>query len=377
MNKRIWLEVKKYENKFIKKCIDNQISLYDVKYFKDHLEVLIDVKDYRKIKKLNYYSKIRVFKYDGFLSLKYLIKQNLFYILVVALSFIWVNYLSNYVLDVQVIHQNSRIRKLVSEELKNHGIKKYTLGYSFETLDKITKEILKDNPNTLEWLSITKDGMKYIIRAEERIIIAPKTEDEPRDIIALKDAYITKVVSTKGVPLVRSGDYVKKGSTLISGKITLYENVKGLVPAAGEVYGNIWYNAEISMPRTEEIETKTGNERYNFNINNRILRKNKYQYFKQENIKEIKIFWLKIKIYKEIEYTKTTKKNEEKDALNRIKEEFDKKLAGKGEIISQKVLKKDENDSTINYRVFVITNELINEYSYIEESDLNDTNQSN
>ena len=125
MNKRIWLEVKKYENKFIKKCIDNQISLYDVKYFKDRLEVLIDVKDYRKIKKLNYYSKIRVFKYDGFLSLKYLIKQNLFYILVVALSFIWVNYLSNYILDVQVIHQNSRIRKLVSEELKNHGIKKY------------------------------------------------------------------------------------------------------------------------------------------------------------------------------------------------------------------------------------------------------------
>ena len=54
-----------------------------------------------------------------------------------------------------------------------------------------------------------------------------------------------------------------------------------------------------------------------------------------------------------------------------------KKLAGKGKIISQKVLKKDENDSTINYRVFVITNELINEYSYIEESDLNDTNQSN
>ena len=185
---------------------------------------------------------------------------------------------------MQVIHQNSRIRKLVSEELKNHGIKKYTLGYSFETLDKITKEILKDNPNTLEWLSITKDGMKYIIRAEERIIIAPKTEDGPRDIIALKDAYITKVVSTKGVPLVRSGDYVKKGSTLISGKITLYENVKGLVSASGEVYGNIWYNAEISMPKTEEVETKTGNERYNFNINNRILRKNKYQYFKQETM---------------------------------------------------------------------------------------------
>ena len=31
----------------------------------------------------------------------------------------------------------------------------------------------------------------------------------------------------------------------------------------------------------------------------------------------------------------------------------------------------------IKYRVFIITNELINAYSYFEESDINDTNQSN
>ena len=37
----------------------------------------------------------------------------------------------------------------------------------------------------------------------------------------------------------------------------------------------------------------------------------------------------------------------------------------------------EENNSTIKYRVFIITNELINAYSYFEESDINDTNQSN
>ena len=62
---------------------------------------------------------------------------------------------------------------------------------------------------------------------------------------------------------------------------------------------------------------------------------------------------------------------------NRLKEEFDKKLNGKGVIIYQKVLKKEENNSTIKYRVFIITNELINAYSYFEDSDINDTNQSN
>ena len=64
MNKRIYLEVSNELNRFIKKCIDNNINLYNISYVKDKMVVLIDVKDYLKIKRLNYYSKIRVVKYD-------------------------------------------------------------------------------------------------------------------------------------------------------------------------------------------------------------------------------------------------------------------------------------------------------------------------
>ena len=59
------------------------------------------------------------------------------------------------------------------------------------------------------------------------------------------------------------------------------------------------------------------------------------------------------------------------------RDDFDEKLNRKGVIIYQKVLKKEENNSTIKYRVFIIANELINAYSYFEDSDINDTNQSN
>ena len=377
MNKRIYLEVSNELNRFIKKCIDNNINLYNISYKKDKIIVLIDVKDYLKIKRLNYYSKIRVVKYDGLLNIKKIIKDNMFYISVIFLSFIWMNLLTNYIVDIKIIHSNNGIRRLLKEELDKNNVKKFSLAYSFEELDNITKKILADNKNNLEWVSIKKDGMKYIVRAEERIIKSEEVSDKPRDIVASKDAYITKVISSKGNVLVRQGEYVKKGTVLISGKITLYEDVKGVTSASGSVYGNVWYECTVETPKEISSERLTGRKRYNLNVGNKILLRNKYQNFRQKNIREIKIFGLKIKFYREEEVEIIKTKTDDEYALNRLKEEFDKKLNGKGVIIYQKVLKKEENNSTIKYRVFIITNELINAYSYFEESDINDTNQSN
>ena len=377
MNKRIYLEVSNELNRFIKKCIDNNINLYNISYVKDKMVVLIDVKDYLKIKRLNYYSKIRVVKYDGLLNIKKIIKDNMFYISVIFLSFIWMNLLTNYIVDIEIIHSNSGIRRLLKEELDKNNVKKFSLAYSFEELDNITKKILADNKNNLEWVSIKKDGMKYIVKAEERIIKSEVVSDKPRDIVASKDAYITKVIGSKGNVLVRQGEYVKKGTVLISGKITLYEDVKGVTSASGSVYGNVWYECAVEIPKEISNERLTGRKRYNLNVGNKILLRNKYQNFRQKNIREIKIFGLKIKFYREEEVEIIKTKTDDEYALRRLKEEFDKKLNEKGVIIYQKVLKKEENNSTIKYRVFIITNELINAYSYFEDSDINDTNQSN
>ena len=377
MNKRIYLEVSNELNRFIKKCIDNNINLYNISYVKDKMVVLIDVKDYLKIKRLNYYSKIRVVKYDGLLNIKKIIKDNMFYISVIFLSFIWMNLLTNYIVDIEIIHSNSGIRRLLKEELDKNNVKRFSLAYSFEELDNITKKILADNKNNLEWVSIKKDGMKYIVKAEERIIKSEVVSDKPRDIVASKDAYITKVIGSKGNVLVRQGEYVKKGTVLISGKITLYEDVKGVTSASGSVYGNVWYECAVEIPKEISNERLTGRKRYNLNVGNKILLRNKYQNFRQKNIREIKIFGLKIKFYREEEVEIIKTKTDDEYALRRLKEEFDKKLNGKGVIIYQKVLKKEENNSTIKYRVFIITNELINAYSYFEDSDINDTNQSN
>ena len=378
MNKQVKIEATGSVNRFINKCISNKIYLSNISYIDNNkITCIINLDDYKKIKRLNYYSKIKIVSYVGINKVKEMIKNNIFYIIIFILAFILIDIITSYIVDIEVIHSSSSIRKLIYKELDNNNVKKYSFAFDFNELDKIQKNILNNNKDRLEWISITKDGMKYIIRCEERKIKKINTESGYRNIVAKKDAYITKIISTKGVNLVRSGEYVKKGDVLISGEIKLYEEVKGDTLATGYVYGNVWYNVEVSIPKEENKKEYTGKSRFNININDKIFFKNKYKYFSQENIREIKILGLKIKFYKEKEYGYKKHILSDEEIENLVNDKIKEKFSNIGTISSQKVLKKEINNSTIDYRVFVICNELINEYQYYEKGDASDTQNSN
>lgn len=380
MNKqiKIKIEVTGSINRFINKCISKKIYLSSISYIDDNkMTCIINLEDYKNIKRLNYYSKIKIISYVGINKVKEIIKNNIFYIIIFILAFILIDIITSYIVDIEVIHSSSSIRKLIYKELDNNNVKKYSFAYSFNELDKIQQNILNNNKDKLEWISITKDGMKYIIRCEERKIKEINKESGYRNIVAKKDAYITKIISTKGVNLVRSGEYVKKGDVLISGEIKLYEEVKGDTLATGYVYGNVWYNVQLSIPKEENKKEYTGKSRFNININDKIFFKNKYKYFSQENIREIKILGLKIKFYKEKEYGYKKHILSDEEVENLVNDKIKEKFSNIGTISSQKVLKKEINDSTIDYRVFVICNEIINEYQYYEKGDVSDTQSSN
>ncbi len=380
MNKqiKIKIEVTGSINRFINKCISKKIYLSSISYIDDNkITCIINLEDYKNIKRLNYYSKIKIISYVGINKVKEIIKNNIFYIIIFILTFILIDIITSYIVDIEVIHSSSSIRKLIYKELDNNNVKKYSFAYNFNELDKIQQNILNNNKDKLEWISITKDGMKYIIRCEERKIKEINKESGYRNIVAKKDAYITKIISTKGVNLVRSGEYVKKGDVLISGEIKLYEEVKGNTLATGYVYGNVWYNVQLSIPKEENKKEYTGKSRFNININDKIFFKNKYKYFSQENIREIKILGLKIKFYKEKEYGYKKHILSDEEVENLVNDKIKEKFSNIGTISSQKVLKKEINDSTIDYRVFVICNEIINEYQYYEKGDVSDTQSSN
>ncbi len=379
MNNLVIIRVTNHLNRFIRKCISHQINLIDITYLdEDNLLVRIHIDDYKRIKRLNYYSEISIYKYEGAESAKKHIKNNIYIYLIVMLSFILIDLISNFIFRIDIIHENSQIRKLVKSELEDLGVKTKSLAKDFKELEKIKKTILDNNRTSLEWISITRVGMTYVVRIEERIITEIIKEEGFAHLVSDREALITKVTSSKGSVLVRSGDYVKKGTILISGEIKLYENVKGNVLAKGEVYGDVWYTTDINYPLNKTEKEYTGKKRFNMNINNKSLFKNKYQYFEQTKEKKFKILGFTFSFYNEEEYKlkkiNYTLAEAEKLALKKIEEEFSVKLNTKGRIISQKVLKKEQNNSTISIRVFVVTNELISRYEYYDiGSDLIDS----
>ena len=368
MNNKIIIEVKNNINRVINKCINNKLYLSDINYIdKDLIRCKIDLSEYKRFKRLNYYSKIKIIGYSGINKLKYSIKNNIVFFLISLFMFIMMDILTSYIVKIEVIHSSNTIRNLVYKELENNGVKPYKLSLSYEEINNLQKKILDNNHDKLEWISIKKDGMKYIVNVEERKINIPVKEEGYRHVISKKDAYITKIISSRGENLVRSGDYVKKGDILISGNIKLYEEVKGNTLATGTVYGDVWYNVTISVPKKKTTKKYTGEERYNLNINNKIFLKNKYSYFEQINIREINILGVKIKLYKEKEYKNITNNIDSKRADVIVNNELKNKFKSIGNIVNQKVLKKDINNSTIDYRIFVVCNELISDYKYYEE----------
>lgn len=363
-------------NRFIDKCIKRKIELLNIKYVdKENIIVSIYLKDLEEIKRINYYSDISVDKFFGINRLKLFLKKNLIYFIIVIFCFILINFLENIIFDVKVIHSNKEIIELVSDELEKNGIKTLTFAKSFDNLEKIRLKIIEDNPTRLEWLSITRKGMKYIVRVEERIITDKKENSGFCHIVAKKDGMVKKIVSSSGETLVRENDYVRNGDILISGEIHLYEEVKDNVCADGIVFGEVWYNVNLSIPLTYQEKDYTGNSRYNFILNNKKLFKEKYKYYDEKNIYDFNVFGLDFKYLKEKEYDYILKKYSLDEAIEEglrlVDEKFKIKLKDNGKIKSKKILKKTQFNSKIDIEVFVVIDEVISTTKKYELGDLN------
>ena len=239
---------KNIEN-FIKRLIRNNIyviKVIPISY--KEIKLIIDYNDLDRLYKYKTIYDIEVLKYYGFLKYKNIFKKNIFILSFLVLGIILIYTLSNIILSIDIIHSNSDIIKLVEEELSKNEIKKYSFAYSYDKLEKVKDKILEDNKDNLEWMEIIREGTKYIVRVEERIINKDIDNNKKYDIVASKNAIITSIISSSGEKVAGINSYVKKGEVVISSYITLPDNSKALVGAQGRVLGEVWYNVDITYP---------------------------------------------------------------------------------------------------------------------------------
>ena len=210
-DKKVIVKIKKYKIYEIIKTL----SKYNIYYNKldkkqDGITLEINYKDYKKLKAL-FKKNTKIIKQTGIYGLIETLKKHYIFIISIILSYFVILILSNVCFGINIETNNNELKKIITEELNEYGIKKYKFKKNYNEITKIKNKILEDNKDKLEWLEITENGVYYNISLTERIIKeTPSVENDIMDIVSTKDALIQKVIIRKGTDIKYVNDYVKK-----------------------------------------------------------------------------------------------------------------------------------------------------------------------
>lgn len=365
--------------RFIKRLVRNHIFLLRISKVNEKcFRILVYSRDLEKIDNIKTIYEVNVIKKHGLLRLKEIIIKNRILLLFLMIGYVALLFLSHTIFSVEVIHTDKSLRELLINEFASHGISKYHMKKSYDQLTKIKNKILSTHKSKIEWLEIEEVGTKYIIRVEERILNKNSNATSYQDIVAKKPAIIREINATSGQIVKNKLDYVKEGETIISGYITLNENVKDTVRAEGKVYGEVWYKVSIEYPLHYEEYIETKNEKTILSVRflNHTFELFNFKPFKEKKIESKTLlesnllpFSFNIDKQKEVHSIVEDYTEEEaiEKAIKKVREKIESQLSKEEYIIEIKQLKTEQNNSTIILELFVTVYEDITDTKLIEE----------
>lgn len=367
-------------NNFLKRLINNNINIEKViPISHKEIDLIINYQDLDKVLKLKTIYNIKIVRYYGKLRIIKRIKKDIFILSSLLISLLLIYTLSNVIFKVEVIHSNKNIIKLVTKELEDNGIKKYKFVKNYQEIEKIKNKILEENKDTLEWLEIIREGTKYTIRVEERIINNKPKDNKIYNIVASKNAVIKNIYAESGEKIRSINTYVKKGDIIISSDITLPNNEKISKTASGKVQGEVWYNINIEYPYQYHEIKYTGNKKKVLVLN--LLNKrisffdfHKYKTFNR-NIKYIfnnNITPISLIYEDEYEtniingvYDYNTAREK---AITKAKEKILEKYPNIKDITNIKIINEEDKKNKISLNLFVTCLEDITEYQEVDNN---------
>lgn len=367
-------------NNFLKRLINNNINIEKViPISHKEIDLIIDYQDLDKVLKLKTIYNIKIVRYYGKLRIIKRVKKDIFILSSLLISLLLIYTLSNIIFKVEVIHSNKNIIKLVTKELEDNGIKKYKFAKSYQDVEKIKKKILEENKDTLEWLEIIREGTKYTIRVEERIINNKPKDNKIYNIVASKNAVIKNIYAESGEKVRSINTYVKKGNIIISSDITLPNNEKISKTASGKVQGEVWYSINIEYPYQYHEIKYTGNKKKVLVLN--LLNKrisffdfHKYKTFNRNikyifnnNITPISLIYedeYETNIINEVYDYNTAKEK----AITKAKKKLLEKYSNIEEVTNVKIINEEDKETKISLSLFVTCLEDITEYQEVVDN---------
>lgn len=363
---------------FIHLLISKDIKILELTKFKDFFIIVVDQEDYKKIKKIKTSYKISIVRIYGLTHLKKVIKTYLSFIISFFICCILLFLTSCLIFDIEIVTSSKTLTKEILEDLKVRGIYKYQFKVGFKRKEQIIKEILNEEKDTIEWLEIEEVGTKYIINVVERVKNKDEDKCTPTNIVAKKDAFVTTIEATSGEVMTAINRSVKKGDILISGNIFNKEEIVSTRCAKGRVFGEVWYQVYVDLPKHYHEENVTGRtskslgiEFFNFKS------KSSYKTYKSNDINILNSKILPIRFYYTTYMeTKVIDKhfnleNVDNYAIAAAEKKLINKLGKDDKILYKKILKKEVKDSRIIIGVFFKVREDITKIEEISMDDLN------
>lgn len=365
--------------RFIKRLADNKINIYNMEMInRNEANIVILKSDYLKVLNIKSIYEFNIVGGTGMIKIRKTLKLNSLILVFLVIGIIVLQILSRMIFSIEVVHTDKSIRNKMLSELENYGLKIHAFKKNYDEVQKIKEQILTNHKDDIEWLEIENIGTKYIVRLEERKIKNNEESNEKRHVIASKNAIIKKIEAENGEIVKEINSYVNAGDIIISGNITLNEQVKNTVSASGHVYGEVWYKVKVDYPLAYSEKHETGNsqKRLVFNFLNKSYELG-FKKYKDKNVSSktlLKHIFLPISLtydnQRELIVIDEVYTIEQaiKKAEERAYSEINSKLNDKEKILSSKNLKVDVNDSKIELEMFFTVYEDITEYQKIEEN---------
>ena len=342
--------------RFINICISKKILLWNMKREKSTiLYANIGIQDYKKLKNIAKKTKTRINiqSKKGMPFLLHRYRKRKIFVGLLAIIFIALFMMSKFIWNIE-IKGNTRISKTeIMEELNKNGLKIGTYKRKLNANSVINKVRL--DRGDIAWIGIDIEGTNAIVEIKETSE-APEIIDENEycNIVSNKEGMITKINVQNGTAVVKEGDIVKEGDTLVLGYLEgKYTGIR-YVHAKADIEAKIWYSKKEKVFLKQQIQVSTGatEQKYTLNINNFKINfyKTLSKFENYDTINENKKLMLFSNFYLPIELIKKTNceyKYEEKiyteEELTQITQEKIEKELEKEIVQTENIINKQTN----------------------------------
>lgn len=245
-----------YPEKTLNLCAQNKIAVWNTRFLRQKIRLLITVKDFRKLPKIlkNSGIKVHILKKMGFPFFINKYKKRFGVFSGLILFFAVLQFMSGFIWIIEVEGNKTVEIAEIMSVCSELGIKVGTKSSSIDTKNQAQNLLLK--MDKLAWGSFNIEGCKLTVNVSE---ITSKKEDNsvPTNLKASADGVIKKIDVTSGNCVVKVGDTVKKGDVLVSGIIENASETK-FVHSIGSIIAQTQETVEFSEPFLKKVEYPFG-----------------------------------------------------------------------------------------------------------------------